>query len=95
MLSTKPAGRVSVGLHNRTVLRCEGEGNPTPYYQWLQVWYCTACTGLNCSVLQGNRVRGYERELVIEDTQYGDQGEYTCMVANVIGQSIRTIYFEV
>merc|ERR1719410_2209127 len=67
ILSTEPRVQRSVTVHNKTVLRCNAEGNPKPKFQWLQ------------RLPQEQVVkRGYESELVIEDAGYSDQGEYTC-----------------
>jgi len=72
--STQPLDKVSVMVHNRTVLTCTAEGNPAPKYQWIQTLSSTA-----------ERKRSYTAELVIEDVGYEDQGEYKCVAINVIG----------
>jgi len=84
ILSTEPRVQRSVTVHNKTVLRCNAEGNPKPKFQWLQ------------RLPQEQVVkRGYESELVIEDAGYSDQGEYTCRAINEVGGERREATSEV
>ena len=80
---TQPADTASAQVHNRTVLTCTAEGNPSPKYQWIQ-------TLSSSTVL----VRSYTAQLVIEDVGYEDQGEYRCVAINVIGGARREVQSE-
>ena len=76
---TDPADVVAVIAHNHTILTCSAEGNPVVRYTWLQQ-------------LPSGQVqkRSHTAYLAIEDVSYEDQGEYTCMADNSIGEPIQS-----
>lgn len=73
ILSVGPSKIVAAKMFNKTVLTCEAEGNPTPEYQWLQM-----------QPNQEVRIRGYAKQLVIENVTYDHQGEFVCEAINEI-----------
>ena len=79
IVTTDPSDVVTVMVHNQTILTCNAEGNPVVSYTWLHQ-------------LPGGQVRKRSRipDLVIEDVGYHDQGEYTCMATNSIGESVQS-----
>ena len=60
-------------LEDRTVLRCEAEGNPQPTIQWL---HSTEAGGV--------QVVGSEASLDILSTDYSQAGHYICRATNTI-----------
>ena len=83
-VNTKPIDKMSVNVNSKTILNCSSEANPKPDYQWLQ------------KLSSGQvRRRGSEASLVIGDTGYADQGEYTCVASNTIGGKQKKVQSEV
>lgn len=78
-----PQSGATVGVHNATTLSCFAEGNPAPKFQWLQRLPTQ-------QVLK----RGFESQLVIEDTNYDHQGDYVCEAINVIGGKRKIVQSE-
>jgi hypothetical protein len=83
ILSVGPNKVVAAQMMQKAVLTCEAEGNPAPRYQWLQK-------------LPTNEVliRGYEKQLVIENVTYDHQGEFVCKAINKIRGEERSIQSE-
>ena len=83
-VNTEPIDKMSVNVNSKTILNCSSEANPKPDYQWLQ------------KLSSGQvRRRGSEASLVIGDTGYADQGEYTCVASNTIGGKQKKVQSEV
>ena len=67
-------------MNQRAVLTCEAEGKPAPRYQWLQKL-----------PTQEVLIRGYEKQLVIENVAYDHQGEFVCKAINTIRDEDRSV----
>lgn len=74
ILSVGPAKVVRAKINNKLTLTCEAEGNPQPRYQWLQRLPST----------QEVRIRGNDKNLIIDDITYDHQGEFVCKAMNII-----------
>ena len=80
ILSTDPNNKKSVLVASQAVLTCTAEGNPEPWYEWLQQ--------LPSGEVQKRSSRA---DLVIEDVGYGDQGGYICLASNRVGGGKREV----
>eukprot|EP00096_Caligus_rogercresseyi_P016613 TRINITY_DN934_c0_g1_i3.p1 TRINITY_DN934_c0_g1~~TRINITY_DN934_c0_g1_i3.p1 ORF type:complete len:638 (+),score=151.88 TRINITY_DN934_c0_g1_i3:127-2040(+) len=80
IISVGPSQTVIAGMYNRTLLTCQAEGNPPPTYQWLQKL-----------PTQEVLIRGYNRELLIENVTYDHQGEFVCKAVNTIRGESRSV----
>jgi len=83
ILSVGPSKTVSAKMYNSTLLTCEAEGNPAPRYQWLQMLPS-----------QEVLIRGYTRQLLIENVTYDHQGEFVCKAINEIKGEKRSVQSE-
>ena len=72
-MSPGPGERRKVRLEERTVLRCEAEGNPRPAVQWL---HSTEAGGV--------QVVGSQASLDILNTDYSHAGHYICRATNTL-----------
>ena len=72
-------------------LQCEGTGSPTPSMSWQQ----TSARGVAGRYFSKNNLlcftflylfRGVGGRLTLSGLQYEDQGEYTCLAENSVGQ---------
>jgi len=80
ILSVGPSKVVSAQMMQKAVLTCEAEGKPSPKYQWLQKL-----------PTQEVLIRGYEKQLVIDNVTYDHQGEFVCKAVNVIRGEERAV----
>uniref|UniRef100_A0A0K2V225 Ig-like domain-containing protein n=2 Tax=Lepeophtheirus salmonis TaxID=72036 RepID=A0A0K2V225_LEPSM len=80
ILSVGPAPTVIASMYNKTLLTCEAEGNPPPRYQWLQKL-----------PTQEVLIRGYNKQLLIDNVTYDHQGEFVCKAVNKIRGESRAV----
>lgn len=70
-------------MNKQAILNCEAESNPAPRYQWLQKL-----------PTQEVLIRGYDKQLVIENVTYDHQGEFVCRAMNTLGGEERSVQSE-
>lgn len=73
-------------LYSKTEFVCSADGNPPPTYQWLQ-----QVPNPNGGPPDTVIVRSSEPKLVFTNITYDYQGDYVCVVSNMISGTKRTI----
>lgn len=86
IISVGPDKLTTATLFSHATFNCQAEAHPNPTYQWLQK--------LPTSSTPEALVRGTESKLHIRNVTYDHQGEYVCVVRNVIGGNERTVQSE-
>ena len=74
VVAVRPGGALRGQLGGQVELECEGEGSPAPALSWQQ------------TSARGVASRGQGSRLSLSDLQYEDQGEYSCLAENSLGQ---------
>lgn len=84
--SVGPDKLTTAPLYSSTSFACSADGNPPPKYQWLQ-----RVPNPNGGPHETVVMRSSDPKLHFTNITYDFQGEYVCVVANVIGGSERSI----
>ena len=93
VVSVRPGGSLTGQYGGEVELQCEGSGSPEPELSWQQ----TSARGvagrsvfrflkMNMRLYLFWLFRGVGGRLTISGLQYEDQGEYTCLAENSVGQ---------
>lgn len=86
IVSVGPDKLTTATLFSHATFNCQAEAHPNPTYQWLQK--------LPTSSTPEALVRGTDAKLHIRNVTYDHQGEYVCVVRNVIGGNERIVQSE-
>ncbi|GFO25528.1 pro-neuregulin-2, membrane-bound isoform, partial [Plakobranchus ocellatus] len=89
-LDSQGAEDGAVKAQQRVILKCNAKGNPNPVFKWLK-------DGDEVKARKGLKIRIGKRSsrLVIRNATVGDEGIYTCVAMNAVGEDRKNIELKV
>lgn len=84
--SVGPDKITTATLYSSAEFSCAADGNPAPTYQWFQKMSMAGGNTADTAIL-----RSTEHKLHFKNITYDYQGEYICVVTNVIAGTDRSV----